>query len=161
VSYKARSTSPSLQSSGVYHSNDFAARYKAGESIMAIVTLLAIWLTVVVTAAIAPLLPVPTNMTPREPSWWEIPLALFGLTGISFLISVWAYFARQKAEQYRTVREAARAYLEYLRSHEISVRPEFTQSTRMHEFDRAGAQQALAAAPLAADRVPLRKGEQA
>jgi len=59
---------------------------------------------------------------------------LLVLSGAPFLL--WSYSSRRTAEHHKTIRDAAQAYLAYLREREIEIGVEFTQSRRMHDREQ-------------------------
>jgi hypothetical protein len=120
---------------GIARSNDFMLGLKTHQTIMAIVALLVVWLTFAVAFAVAPA--VGADGQVKERGWLDLISMMMIIALISFALVTWAYLSRRTAERYRQARDAARAYMEYLRAHDIHIRSEFTQLKQTHDRARA------------------------
>jgi len=79
------------------------------------------------------------NQPHVQTSWLSSLFATFFIASVVFAFAAAAYLCLRAANRYRAARDAIQAYLDYLRTHEIRIQPEFTQSRRMHDFDCASA----------------------
>lgn len=121
---------------GFRNADSVIVRVREYESVMAAIAMLIVWVVLLATS-ISVLFYYHTPDSELSPWRFLALMPLFILAGLPF--GAWSYKAKKQADRFRARRDAADAYLDYLKSREIDIGLEFTQSKRMYEQEKASA----------------------